>query len=240
MTDQNTRTDAEVPGDAASMAQEQPAASSATTTCIPPVPPVPQKPKKQGQRLWPTFLVGIVAAVAGIAIGAAVVWGVASNATGISDSSSSDSSTQTSASSTTINVTEDTSNLAEAVSEKCLPSVVTVTTTYATTSNSFFGSSESTTSTGSGSGVIITEDGYILTNYHVIEDAESIDITLDGTDYTASVVGSDESSDIAVIKIDATDSPPWILAPPLTSRLVSGWLPSAVPSVTRSPSPPVW
>lgn len=57
---------------------------------------------------------------------------------------------------------------------------------------------------GGGSGVIITEDGYIVTNHHVIEDATEIQVTLrNGTSYKATLVGSDSIADLAVIKIDA-------------------------------------
>ena len=58
---------------------------------------------------------------------------------------------------------------------------------------------------GAGSGVIISEDGYIITNHHVIDDANTITVTLrDGTTtYDATLIGSDESNDIALIKIDA-------------------------------------
>lgn len=59
-----------------------------------------------------------------------------------------------------------------------------------------------------GSGVIVSEDGYILTNNHVIEDAQEIHIRLkDGTLYDATLVGTDPSTDIAVIKVEATDLP---------------------------------
>lgn len=62
-----------------------------------------------------------------------------------------------------------------------------------------------TSSAASGSGFIISEDGYILTNYHVVEDSNSITVTAyDGTKYEASIVGVDESNDLAVLKIDAT------------------------------------
>ncbi len=58
--------------------------------------------------------------------------------------------------------------------------------------------------TGAGSGVIITEDGYIVTNYHVIAGAAEVQITLNNNQtYTAEVIGSDPKSDIALIKIDA-------------------------------------
>lgn len=69
-----------------------------------------------------------------------------------------------------------------------------------------------TTSAASGSGFIISSDGYILTNYHVIEDSSSVTVTMyDGSTYDAEIVGYDESNDIAVLKIDATDLAPVIL-----------------------------
>lgn len=69
-----------------------------------------------------------------------------------------------------------------------------------------------TTSAASGSGFILTTDGYILTNFHVIESSSSISVTLyDGTSYDAVLVGYDESNDIAVLKIDASDLSPVVL-----------------------------
>ena len=69
-----------------------------------------------------------------------------------------------------------------------------------------------TTSAASGSGFILTEDGYILTNYHVIQNSSSVQVTTyDNTSYSASIVGYDESNDIAVLKIDATDLTPVVL-----------------------------
>lgn len=60
------------------------------------------------------------------------------------------------------------------------------------------------TAAASGSGFVITEDGYIVTNHHVIDDANKITVTTyDGNTYDAELVGSDESSDIAVLKIEA-------------------------------------
>jgi len=61
---------------------------------------------------------------------------------------------------------------------------------------------------GVGSGVIATKDGYILTNNHVVEGADEVKVSLqDGREFTAKVVGRDPKSDVAVIKIDATDLP---------------------------------
>lgn len=69
-----------------------------------------------------------------------------------------------------------------------------------------------TTSAASGSGFILTDDGYILTNYHVIESSDSITVSLyNGTSYDAALIGYDESNDIAVLKVDATGLPPVIL-----------------------------
>ncbi len=69
-----------------------------------------------------------------------------------------------------------------------------------------------TTSAVSGSGFIITEDGYILTNYHVIADSNAITVSLyDGTTYDATLIGYDESNDIAVLKVDAQGLTPVVL-----------------------------
>src|SRR5690625_4859782 len=62
---------------------------------------------------------------------------------------------------------------------------------------------------GVGSGFVISDDGYILTNNHVVADAEDIYVTfVDGEEYTAEVIGADERTDVALIKIDAKDLKP--------------------------------
>ena len=59
---------------------------------------------------------------------------------------------------------------------------------------------------GAGSGVIVSKDGYIATNYHVIQGANKVEVTLhNGDTYAARIIGSDPANDIAVIKIDAKD-----------------------------------
>lgn len=61
---------------------------------------------------------------------------------------------------------------------------------------------------GLGSGVILSADGYIATNHHVIQGAERLQVTLnDNSIYDATVVGSDEATDLALLKIDAKDLP---------------------------------
>jgi len=65
--------------------------------------------------------------------------------------------------------------------------------------------------TGSGSGVIISNDGYIVTNNHVIEGANSIAVSLnDGSEYSARLIGTDKSTDLAVLKIEAEEALPTI------------------------------
>lgn len=64
----------------------------------------------------------------------------------------------------------------------------------------------------SGSGFILTADGYIVTNYHVIEDAESIKVTTyDNNSYDAKLIGYDENNDIAVLKVEATGLKPVVI-----------------------------
>ena len=61
---------------------------------------------------------------------------------------------------------------------------------------------------GLGSGVIITKDGYILTNNHVVDGAKEVKVTMeDGHEYPAKVIGRDPKTDLAVVKIDATNLP---------------------------------
>lgn len=69
-----------------------------------------------------------------------------------------------------------------------------------------------TTSAASGSGFVVSSDGYVLTNYHVIEDADSITVSMyDGTSYEAALIGYDESNDVAVLKIEAENLVPVVL-----------------------------
>ncbi len=69
-----------------------------------------------------------------------------------------------------------------------------------------------TTSAASGSGFVLTDDGYILTNYHVIEDSSAITVSCyDGSSYDAQLIGYDKSNDIAVLKVDAQDLVPVVL-----------------------------
>lgn len=107
----------------------------------------------------------------------------------------------------------DYSNTSISVANKVLPSIVGITVEYKV--NSLFGGSS--TSQASGSGIIVSADGYILTNNHVVNstsstsyyqitEATGVKVKLygDETEYEAKVIGSDEQTDLAVIKIDKT------------------------------------
>ena len=100
---------------------------------------------------------------------------------------------------------------------KILPSIVGIKIEYTVNSTSIFGRTGSSTASASGSGIIISEDGYILTNNHVvsssssesnyyyqISEATKVTVTLfnDETEYEAKIVGQDEQTDLAVIKIE--------------------------------------
>ena len=69
-----------------------------------------------------------------------------------------------------------------------------------------------TQSAAAGSGFILSADGYVLTNYHVVENSDSITVSLyNGEEYDATLVGCDQSNDIAVLKIDAEGLTPVVL-----------------------------
>ena len=91
------------------------------------------------------------------------------------------------------------------------PSVVAITTEQMSSSQTWFGGYY--VQSGAGSGVIISQDGYILTCAHVVSGATSVKVQLNGSDesYDATVVGQDSTSDIAVLKIDATGLTPAVI-----------------------------
>ena len=100
------------------------------------------------------------------------------------------------------NVANDTALSIAEVATKASPTVVEISTELTSTSYGLFGGTY--TAQGAGSGVIISQDGYIITNDHVAGDADVIQVTTyDGKTYDATLVGSDAMSDIAVLKIQS-------------------------------------
>lgn len=158
----------------------------------------PKKPKKPASK-------GFVAAmlVAAIILGGGAGFGGSMLASTLNNNSSSSVNIkQASANSTSTTSNAALSGTTSEIVKKTADSVVEIATESVVTG----GFAQQYVQQGAGSGVIISEDGYIITNYHVIEGAENITVTLrDGTtSYTAKVIGSDEDNDIALLKIDAT------------------------------------
>lgn len=171
------------------------------------VPPMSQKPhtpkNKKHSRGLALGLCGVAAACLLFA-GGAVVGNMAFGGNANSDSSTS-ASTSDSAPTLQINSKpeSDSSNSSdnydtadgmagEDIYKKVNPSVVSV---ISTTSEG----------TGSGSGVIMSKDGYIITNNHVVDGAQSVSVQLsDGTSLDAEIIGTDEQTDLAVIKVTPT------------------------------------
>ena len=144
------------------------------------------------------FVGGFVGAQVGNTGGKVVIQQVAPSSTSSSDSGSA-SAVNTASGMTTAQV-----------SEMVSPSVVVITTEQVVYSQwSWYGQSQ--VESGAGSGVIISSDGYILTCDHVVSGASNITVTIGDKDYTATVVGEDSTSDIAVIKIDADGLTPAIV-----------------------------
>lgn len=178
----------------------------------PPVHPVqpqdaqpPKKKKKfNGKRVARSAVALVLAAAMGFAggfvgakfggSGKVVIQQVAPSSTANSASGSDSSITAASSSGSSLTT--------EQVADLVSPSVVVITTEQVVYSQwSWYGQNQ--VESGAGSGVIISSDGYILTCAHVVDGASTITVTIGDKDYTATLVGEDTTSDIAVIKIDA-------------------------------------
>ena len=174
----------------------------------PPVHPVqpqdaqpPKKKKKfNGKHVARSAVALVLAAAMGFVgakfggSGKVVIQQVAPSST--ADSASGSDSSITAASSSGSSLTT------EQVADLVSPSVVVITTEQVVYSQwSWYGQNQ--VESGAGSGVIISSDGYILTCAHVVDGASTITVTIGDKDYTATLVGEDTTSDIAVIKIDA-------------------------------------
>ena len=98
-------------------------------------------------------------------------------------------------------------NAASAIAEKVMPSVVGISTVSQAQRQTLFGM-QSGLVQGIGTGIIVSEDGYILTNSHVISDGNAEQITVDlydGTEYSGKVLWNDSSLDLAIVKIEASN-----------------------------------
>lgn len=156
------------------------------------------KPVKKNRIGLKVTALALCCALLGGAVGGGIVWGVGRSG----DETSVNVSGRT-VSQVALKTVDGKTAMSDAeVYAANVNSVVSINVT-GTNSNNFFGQPVQTAS--SGSGFILTTDGYIVTNYHVVEDAQTVKVTLyNGDEYNAQYVGGDEDYDIAVIKIEAS------------------------------------
>ena len=181
------------------------------------------EPKKSSSSFGKSVLIPFTSGIIGAGLVIGTCFGVPSIRDNLLklDTQSSTISTSTSASelsSSNLVSLADYSDTAIGVAEKVQPSVVGINVEYNV--NSIF-SFQSTTASASGSGVIISDDGYILTNNHIVNTASSssfyqlseatkvtVNLYGDETKYEAKIIGTDPETDLAVIKIDKTGLTP--------------------------------
>ncbi len=170
-------------------------------------PPVPQKKKGSKVLLRVLACIGVAALGFGGGLGGAVV---ASRA-GLTGNQVVVQQVERSTDATAAGSTDGTGMSVQQIASVVSPSVVAITTEQMSSSQTWFGGYY--VQSGAGSGVIISQDGYILTCAHVVSGATSVKVQLNGSDesYDATVVGQDSTSDIAVLKIDATGLTPAVI-----------------------------
>lgn len=190
-----------------------------------------EKKVKSNTSFWKTVLIPFVSGVVGCAIVVGTCFGVPSikeKVLGNNNSSTGNSSNSNLSGYVSQTSLSNYSDTAVYAANKILPSVVGIKVEYNVNSMlSMFGSQgQSQTATATGSGIIISEDGYILTNNHIVSTdsssssssnnsfysvskATKVTVTLfnDTTEYEAKIVGTDEQTDLAVIKIEKTNLP---------------------------------
>ncbi len=179
--------------------QNYSAQAGTAAAAAPEMPTAEKKPfwKKPGAMIAGVLVAAMIAGFGGSAIGNAV-FGGSSGGTTVYEGKRATSVINTASIDTSKQMT------AAEVYAANVNSTVGITTQVTT---NYWG--YTTQSAASGSGFIYSSDGYIITNYHVIESASSIKVTLyDGTSYDAQLIGYDESNDVAVLKIDATGLTP--------------------------------
>ena len=181
------------------------------TYCQTDIPSYPQPPKKKKHTGLRLCALALVFALLGSALGAGGVIWYESRQPGTTVSGKNETAMLQGIRENSVldTVSVDTGKLMTAaeVYAANVNSTVGITTSITTNYWGF-----QTTSAASGSGFILTQDGYILTNYHVVESSNSITVALyDGTTYDAELVGYDESSDVAVLKVEAEGLSPVVL-----------------------------
>lgn len=201
--------------DAAGSSEHADASAGSGAGSVPPIPPEngpapgtfssePEKPAKHKKPRKPLSdkAKKIIAYVLVVCISAGVGFGGGAVAVKCLSPSSSSGGTQT----IKIDSSDAESlNAASAIAKKVMPSVVGISTVSQTYTQTIFGLQQGTQQ-GVGTGIIVSSDGYILTNSHVVNDGESESITVDlydGTEYTGTVLWNSTDLDLAIVKIDA-------------------------------------
>lgn len=168
-------------------------------------PPKAKKPKKQRKPISRGGIAIALAVTMVFSCGLGFGGGYFANKVNTSTSGSLNiTKTSNSGTTTTASSTSKANSTSEIV-KKTADSVVEISTESVVT-GSF---AQQYVQQGAGSGVIISQDGYILTNNHVINGANSVKVRLrDGTEYDATIIGSDSDNDIALLKVNATGLSP--------------------------------
>ncbi len=181
----------------------------------------PKKNKKRGKRIAAVVTVFCVV----LAAAAGVTYALSQNLIVLNTGTTTDSDTTSSAAvqnGTTVNVSSDTSDITTGVTEvveNAMPSMVAITAMETTSMNDLYGyygyyfygyDTDSTyETTSSGSGIIVAQDDdyvYIVTNYHVIEDADELSVEfIDESTYSATIKGTSEDNDLAVLMVSISD-----------------------------------
>ena len=174
-------------------------------------PQQPPKPEKKKNKVLLRVLAGVGVVVLGFGggFGGAVVAsrvGLAGNQVVVQQVQR-----DTNADTASTDSTDGSSMTLQQIAAVASPSVVAITTEQMSSSQTWFGGYY--VQSGAGSGIIISQDGYILTCAHVVSGATSVKVQLNGSDesYDATVVGADSTSDIAVLKIEATGLTPAVI-----------------------------
>ena len=166
-------------------------------------PPVQEmKPVKKNRMGLKIAALALVCALLGGAVGGGVVWAVGNGGSGTEVNVSSRPATAVA-----IKTVDGKNAMTDAeVYAAGVNSVVSINVT-GTNGTNFFGQPVKTASAGSG--FVLTKDGFIVTNYHVVKNADTVKVTMyNGDEYDAKYVGGDEDYDIAVIKVEATELQP--------------------------------
>ncbi len=160
------------------------------------------KPVKKNRIGLKITALALCCALVGGAVGGGTVWAVSRGGSETSVNVSSRPATQVS-----IKTVDGKTEMTDAeVYAANVNSVVSINVT-GTSGTNFFGQPVQTASAGSG--FVLTRDGYIVTNYHVVKNADTVKVTMyNGDEYEAKYIGGDEDYDIAVIKVEAADLQP--------------------------------